>query len=122
MGVGINDGASTLTSQKALKNNGVTYNVLNANSSDLMSWSVLKSNINSKYPVYVVADAANSKMAHAVTVYGYTVAAGVNYIILWNSGDNNGSGGVITAAFKSSGTAFGYDGKTYIWKKSLSKY
>ena len=81
----------------------------------MMSWSSIKTNISKKYPVFVSAKSSGS--GHAVTAYGYSVAAGVNYVMLWNPGNNSS----ITAQFKSSGTTFVYNNEIYKWKYSISK-
>lgn len=115
MGIGYNEGGGLYDAQLALSKYGVQYNnVLDAQ--NRMSWSNLKTNIDNKYPVYV--SAKTSESGHAVTAYGYLVAAGTNYVVLWNSGTQKS----ITATFKSSGTTFTYNNDTYTWKYSISKY
>ena len=49
-----------------------------------MSWTKLKQNIDCKFPVYVSAKSSSS--GHALTAFGYTVAAGEKYVMFWNSG------------------------------------
>lgn len=115
MGIGYNKGADIMDAQIALTSYGVSYNNLNMSTSR-MSWTSLKTNINNKYPVYVSAKTPTS--GHAVTAYGYSVSAGTNYVILWNSGTGNS----ITATYKTSGTTFSYNNSTYTWTFSLSKY
>ena len=115
MGIGYDDGGGLNDAQLALKSYGLLYNnVLDAQ--NRMSWSNLKSNIDYKYPVYVSAKTPDS--GHAVTAYGYLVAAGTNYVVLWNSGTESS----ITATFKSSGTTFTYNNDTYTWTYSISRY
>lgn len=120
MGIGYDEGAGLGEAQQALKMYGISYNNLLESTADRMSWSNLQTNINNKYPVYVSAKTSGS--GHAVTAYGYSVAAGTNYVVLWNSGTNGGTGASVTATFKSSGTTFAYNNSTYTWAYSISKY
>lgn len=120
MNIGYDDGANIYEAQQALKNNGVQYNSVYGNSNTKMPWSVLKANIDNKYPIYVSAKATNS--GHAVTAYGYTIAAGMKYIVLWNSGINGGKGSPITVSFYEDGTSFSYNNTTYTWTYSVSQY
>lgn len=120
MNIGYGDGANIYEAQQALKNNGVQYNSVYGNSNTKMPWSVLKANIDNKYPIYVSAKATNS--GHAVTAYGYTIAAGMKYIVLWNSGINGGKGSPITVSFYEDGTSFSYNNTTYTWTYSVSQY
>lgn len=120
MNIGYDDGANIYEAQQALKNNGVQYNSVYGNSNTKMPWSVLKANIDNKYSIYVSAKAANS--GHAVTAYGYTIAAGMKYIVLWNSGINGGKGSPITVSFYEDGTSFSYNNTTYTWTYSVSQY
>lgn len=121
MGIGYNTGAGLYEAQAALSRYGVTYNNYNAslNAQNRMSWNELKTNINNKYPVYVAAKPNDPKrLGHAVTAYGYSVAAGSSYVVMWNSG----SGASMTLEFKATGTTFAYDNDTYTWTYSVSKY
>lgn len=120
MNIGYDDGANIYEAQQALKNHGVQYNSVYGNSNTKMPWSVLKANIDNKYPIYVSAKATNS--GHAVTAYGYTIAAGMKYIVLWNSGINGGKGSPITVSFYEDGTSFSYNNTTYTWTYSVSQY
>ena len=88
-----------------------------------MSWTKLKQNINCKFPVYVSAKSSDS--GHALTAFGYTVAAGEKYVTFWNSGirkSNGAYGDIMSAKYLSNGTTFNYASKTFTWKYSLSKY
>ena len=122
MGIGYNTGGGLYEAQVALSKYGVTYNNYNdsLNAQNRMSWSELKTNINNKYPVYVESHVNGniSDDGHAVTAYGYSVAAGSNYVIMWNSGSETS----VTAEFKESGTTFAYNNKRYTWTYTLSKY
>lgn len=119
MGVSYEGGVRPHVAQQALRTYGISYNNL-LGAVERMSWSNLQANINNKYPVYV--DAQSSDSGHAVTAYGYSVAAGTNYVVLWNSGLNGGVGASATVTFKSSGTTFTYNNSTYTWTYSISKY
>ncbi|MCI8307512.1 MAG: hypothetical protein HFH14_05615 [Lachnospiraceae bacterium] len=116
VGIDYNAGANITVAQDALKSYGVNYYNMHANKDIRMSWSSLKSNIRDKYPVYASAKSHNS--GHAVTAYGYTVAAGVKYVIFWNSGNESS----MAVEFKENGTSFSYAGKTYTWMYSVCKY
>lgn len=116
MGVSYEGGVRPHVAQQALRTYGISYNNL-LGAVERMSWSNLQANINNKYPVYV--DAQSSDSGHAVTAYGYSVAAGTNYVVLWNPG---GNGALATVTFKSSGTTFTYNNSTYTWTYSISKY
>lgn len=117
--VAYDEGAPLGIAHLALNNLGVAYNKYNHDVNNRMSWSSLKSNINGKFPVYV--DAKAPVGGHAVVAYGYTVAAGTTFVILWNPGGNNGTGNVTSAEFSESGTTFTYNNKTWTWTYSISK-
>lgn len=117
MGIPYDDGGTITEAQVAIQSYGVDYFSIHNDASYPITWSSLRTNIDNKYPVY--ASAKKSKgFGHAVTAYGYTVAAGVNYVVFWNSGDEKS----ITVEFKKGGTSFSYGGNTYIWKYSVCKY
>lgn len=119
MNIGYNEGAGVYNAQQAMKAYGVSYNNLN-DTAYRMSWTELKNNISGKYPVYV--SAKSSKNGHAVVAYGFTVAAGKPYVVMWNPGVNSGKGDSISAAFSESGTAFAYSNETFVWTYSVSRY
>lgn len=120
MNVDYEKGTTPYKAQQALNRFGVSYKNLNMDKSERMSWSSLKTNINNKYPVYVSAKSGDE--GHAVTAYGYAIAAGTKYVSLWNSGENSGKGKSISVVFKERGTTFTYNNLTYTWTYSISKY
>ncbi len=120
MGVDYNKGTNVSVAQQALKNFGVSYQNLNFSAVNRMTWTELKNNIKKKCPVYV--SAKSSRSGHAVAAYGYTIAAGIKYVVFWNPGPNGGKGKPITVEFKSGGTSFAYSNETFTWTYSVSKY
>lgn len=120
MGIGYNDGGTIAQAQQALKKQGLIYSNKNGDANNIMSWNGVKTNVSNKYPIYVHGKGTSS--AHAVTVYGYTVAAGKCYVLLWNSALNGGSGGSQSTEFNVNGTVFSSSSKTYKWAYSVSKY
>lgn len=120
MGIGYNEGASTYEALLALQKFGVGYQNYNDDVNNIMSWELLRYNIDDKCPIYVRG--LRNGGAHAVVVRGYTIAAGVRYISLWNPGLNSGNGGLVTVEFKDEGTTFTYGNYTYIWDRSVSEY
>lgn len=116
MEIGLNDGATISQSATALNKLGVYYA---AHPLSIMSWTLIKKNINNKYPILVAAKSGSK--GHMVTLYGYQELY-TNYIQIWNSGLNGGAGGSQVIQFKSSGSTFSYGGYTYKWKEYVSYY
>ncbi|MGF7144882.1 hypothetical protein HNQ56_003315 [Anaerotaenia torta] len=115
MGIGYDEGGDTYDSQSALSHYGV---YLNNEIFAPLSWSSIKYNIDNAYPSYAsLAD--NYYNGHAVTVYGYRQININQFIVIWNSGLNGGSGGVQIVYYYSTGTTIPYNNKTWTWIKSL---
>lgn len=104
-----NAGASVYQSQRALNWYGIRYQQINTDINNRMTWTELKYNINDKYPIYVSSVTSDGKYGHAVTLYGYMIAAGVRYVVLWNPG----TGSSMTVPFSESGKTFTYDNNIF---------
>lgn len=124
MKIGYNIGATIGEVQLALNKYDISYNYLNNNSSSILSWNDIKTNIDNRYPIYVAARHFKSDgkvEGHAVTLYGYHNLS-TKYVCLWNSGLDNGKGGYQVITYNSSRTTFTYGGNTFVWAFSLSYY
>lgn len=108
IGVGY-EGANIDTKLNALKAYGLNYR----KSSSQSSWNSIVLNISNKYPL--AASTFSGDSGHAVTVYGYRTIGATDYIVLWNSG--TGSTQIVT--YKSSGSTYTYNSKTWTWTKTL---
>jgi len=104
-------GADISTKKKALKDYGITYKQTNAQ----VGWSSILSNIDAKYPIAMSAFDSSSN-GHSTVLYGYTVTSNGSYITVFNPGTNN----TVTLQYKSTGTTFSYNNRTWTWTKSLS--
>lgn len=79
--------------------------------------SEVKYSIKRRYAIYVSSVTSDGKDGHAVTLYGYMIAAGVRYVVLWNPG----TGSSMTVPFSESGTTFTYDNNIFTWRYSISR-
>jgi len=119
LGIGYNQGASIGIAQLALQYYDVYYpNLIYAQ----MALSKIRLNISNKYPIYIRAVSINHVNGHAVTIYGYRQISLTDYVVIWDSGINSGSGGLHVVAYSSSGTTFPYANSTWTWQRTLSKY
>lgn len=101
--------------QKALCLYGLIFTKTDAQ----LSWSQIKDNINKK-SLIAASTFAESGVGHAITIHGYKYYAPVSekYIYFWNSGNSS----VEVAIYKTAGTTYTYNGKTFTWTRTLSKY
>ena len=101
--------------QKALCLYGLIFTKTDAQ----LSWSQIKDNINKK-SLIAASTFAESGGGHAITIHGYKYYAPVSekYIYFWNSGNSS----VEVAIYKTAGTTYTYNGKTFTWTRTLSKY
>lgn len=108
IGVGY-EGANIDTKLEALKAYDLNYRKSNSQS----SWNSIVLNISSKYPL--AASTFSGDSGHSVKVYGYRTIGATDYIVLWNSG----TGSTQIATYKSSGSTYTYNSKTWTWTKTL---
>ncbi|MCM1159149.1 MAG: hypothetical protein NC300_11555 [Bacteroidales bacterium] len=107
-------GASIYVKQKALKKYGLNYSIIRKKQ---LSWSLLCSNIDSKWPVAISSFTSDGKKGHAVTAYGYRKQGENKYVVIWNS---SGAGVIQIMQYKKGGSTYTFNQNTFIWKKSLS--
>lgn len=121
MGISFNSGASLQESYDALKKFGLTkYLKIKDEGSSLLTWNAYKNNINSKFPVWFGTYSSYLGGYHALTGYGYSIAAGEKYLIMWNSGENGGNGVTITVPYSASGFCYMYGLYPFVHISSIS--
>ena len=59
-------------------------------------------------------------IGHTVTLYGDRKLADGNYIMIWDSNGNGGTGGMFVTSYNPNGTTFVSAGASYTWNRSLS--
>lgn len=113
---GVDDGGNIDHQKEALLHYGVNYSRLDT---QLPTFDFVKVNIQNKRPVAIVGG-RSAGLGHATTLYGYKNVAGGQYLMLWDSALNRGTGGVSIVAYNASGTTFNSQGINYTWVATLA--
>ena len=110
--LGVEYGGATIErKQEALSKYGINYKMTLAQ----LGWGSILSNIDSKYPIAVSAFTKKNE-GHSMVLHGYTVSSSVKYVTMQNPGNKR----IISVQYKTAGTTFSYNSKTWTWTKSLS--
>ncbi len=106
-------GANIDTKQQALKTYGLFYDKMTSQ----LSWELIVKNINNKY--LIAASTFDGRgNGHSITVYGYKFTNANKYIVLHNPGTNDTQ----IVLYKTGGSTYTYNNKTWTWTKSLYYY
>lgn len=100
----------------ALKKYGVSYVYRNVQ----LYFSTVMENIQMLKPIGIMGAPTTGNIGHAVTLYGYRKLADGNYIMIWDSNGNDGTGGMFVTSYNPNGTTFVSAGASYTWNRSLS--
>ena len=115
MGISYSAGATVEKKQSALGKYGIYYSKLE---NSQLTLARIANNIEAKYPIAVSAHRCEGfdTYAHSFTLYGYKK----QYLLLWDSAMNAGSGGTHITPYDSSGTTLSSGNYVYTWAKTLS--
>lgn len=113
---GVNDGGNIDHQKKALLYYGVNYSRLD---SQLSSFGFVKANIQSKRPIAIVGG-RSAGLGHAFTLYGYKNVVDGQYLMIWDSALNSGTGGVSIVKYNANGTTLNSLGINYTWAATLA--
>lgn len=106
MNKGYNDGGTIFNSSSAFQKYGFTNYTI---TSGVLTWAKIQTNINNKKPAYMSTsgtDANGATVGHAVSLVGYREVGVNQFVIIWDSNTNSGSGGYKVIYFAGSNTTF----------------